>query len=59
MKKKNRSSFSLDDYIKAMKKGSRDAEKELLGPGFHTTHRVHTSVKNYDRKQKHKREWEE
>ena len=51
--------LSLDDYVKAMKKGNREAEQELLGPGFHSTHHVHVSVKNYNRKQKHKREWEE
>ncbi|WP_044269798.1 hypothetical protein [Bacteroides timonensis] len=59
MGKKNSSSLSLDDYVRAMKKGSREAEKELLGPGFHATHHVHTSVKNYSRKLKHKRGWEE
>lgn len=59
MRKKNKQSFSLDDYVKAMRKGSREAEQELLGPGFHTPHRVHASVKIYNRKQKHKPGWKE
>ncbi len=59
MKTRNKQSFSLDDYIKAMKKGNREAEQELLGPGFHSMHRVHVSEKTYNRKQKHKRGWEE
>lgn len=59
MRKKNKQSFSLDDYVKAMKKGSREAEQELLGPGFHATHRVHASVKTYNRKLKHKQAWKE
>ncbi len=48
------SAITLDDYIKAMKKGGREAEKELMGPGFHATHRVHRSKKTYTRKAKHK-----
>lgn len=61
MKKKNKQSFSLDDYVKAMRKGSREAEQELLGPGFHTIHHVHASAKTYNRKRKykHKPGWEE
>ena len=58
MKKKNKrkSSFTLDDYVKAMKKGNREAESDLLGPGFHAVHRIHASKKNYTRKQKNKSE---
>ena len=59
MKQKNKQSFSLDDYVKAMRKGSREAEQELLGPGFHATRHVHASTKTYNRKSKHKRKWEE
>ena len=29
------------DAIKAMRRGSREAEMELLGPGFHSHNRVH------------------
>ena len=42
------------DVIKAMRKGSREAERELLGDGFHAKLRVHKSKKTYTRKLKHK-----
>jgi hypothetical protein len=42
------------DIIKAMRKGNREAERELLGDGFHSKHRVHKSKKTYTRKTKHK-----
>lgn len=42
-----------DDYIKANRKGSRDAELEM-SDGWTATHKVHKSVKNYSRKTKHK-----
>ena len=45
------------DAIKAMRRGFREAEQELLGPGFHSHSRVHKSEKVYSRKIKHKREW--
>ena len=45
------------DAIKAMRRGGREAEMELLGPGFHSHNRVHKSDKVYSRKIKHKREW--
>ncbi len=57
MKKKRKEpkmSITLDDYIKAAKKGNREAEQEMLGPGFHATNRVHESKKTYTRKQKHR-----
>ena len=54
MKRTSKQSFSLDDYIKAVKKGNREAEQLLLGPGFHSVHKVHLSKMNYKRKQKHK-----
>ena len=53
-KKKINKGITLDDYIKAAKKGSREAEQELLGPGFHAVHRVHRSKKTYTRQPKHK-----
>jgi len=31
------------DAIKAMRRGGREAEMELLGPGFHTRTRIHAS----------------
>lgn len=46
--------IGLEDYIKAAKKGAREAEQELLGPGFHCIHKVHKSAKTYTRKVKHK-----
>ena len=55
-KKKNKSSITLDDYIKAMKKGNREAEMELLGPGFHSNTKIHKSKKIYTRKEKHKKD---
>lgn len=54
-KKKNTTSgVSLDDIMKASRRGSREAEQEQMGPGFHATTRVHRSHKLYTRKQKHK-----
>ena len=54
-KKKNKKEKSrLDDVIKAMRRGNREGEQEVLGPGFHSTHSVHRSKKTYTRKVKHK-----
>ena len=53
MKKKKQKS-RLDDVIKAMRRGNREGQQEVLGPGFHSTNRVHRSKKTYTRKQKHK-----
>lgn len=52
-KKKNKNKITLDDYIKAVKKGNREAEMELLGPGFHSNTKIHKSKKLYSRKEKH------
>jgi len=41
------------DYIKANRKGSREAELEN-STGWKSTHKVHESKKTYTRKQKHK-----
>lgn len=46
------------DAIKAMRRGSREAEMEQLGPGFHSFDRIHKSKKTYTRKTKHKQEQE-
>lgn len=54
MKKNKRQGITLNDYVKAANRGSREAEQELLGPGFHSVHRVHQSKKTYTRKMKHK-----
>ena len=45
------------DAIKAMRQGGREAEMELLGPGFHSHNRIHKSDKVYTRKKKHKGGW--
>jgi len=42
------------DAIKAMRRGNREAEQELLGPGFHSHNKIHRSEKLYTRKSKHK-----
>lgn len=54
MKKNKRQGITLNDYVKAANRGSREPEQELLGPGFHSVHRVHRSKKIYTRKMKHK-----
>lgn len=43
-----------DDYIKANRKGSREAELENE-QGWKAVHKVHKSDKNYSRKIKHKK----
>jgi len=43
----------LNDYIKASRRGSREAEIELY-KGFIPTHKVHKNKKAYSRKSKHK-----
>ena len=43
------------DAVKAMRRGNREAEQELLGPGFHSHNKIHRSEKLYTRKSKHKR----
>lgn len=50
---KKKTIISLDT-LKAMRRGGRQAEMQLLGPGFHATTRLHKSKKTYTRKQKHK-----
>lgn len=47
------------DAIKAMRRGGREAELELFGPGFHSFHRLHKSKKDYTRKLKHKGGWKD
>ena len=55
-KKKILKTLTLD-AIKAMRRGGREAEMELLGPGFHSHNRVYKSEKVYTRKKKHKGGW--
>ena len=56
-RRKNILKSSTLDAIKAMRRGGREAEMELLGPGFHSHNRVHKSEKIYTRKKKHKGGW--
>jgi len=53
LKRKVLQSTNLD-AIKAMRRGGREAEMELLGPGFHSHNKIHKSDKIYTRKKKHK-----
>ena len=55
--KRNISQPTNLDMVKAMRCGGREAEMELLGPGFHSYNRVHKSDKIYTRKKKHKGGW--
>ena len=57
MKKIKKTLSMTLDAIKAMRRGGREAEMELLGPGFHANSRVHKSEKIYTRKVKHKKDW--
>ena len=54
-KKKKKQPINLD-ALKAMRRGNREGEQELLGPGFHASNRVHRSKKIYTRKAKHKQD---
>ena len=40
----------VNDVVKAMRKGSRDEEMSILGPGFHSKTKVQVSKKIYNRK---------
>ncbi len=56
MKKKKKKQPINHDALKAMRRGNREGEQELLGPGFHASNRVHRSKKTYTRKAKHKQD---
>ena len=43
--KRNRKFQPLSDAVKAMRKGNRESEFELLGQGFHSKHTIHKSEK--------------
>lgn len=43
------------DVIKGMRKGGRELEQEVFGPGFHSFNRTFKSKKTYTRKLKHKK----
>ena len=52
--RKAKTVIGMDDYIKAVRKADREAEMQLLGPGFHSMNRIHRSKKSYSRKEKHR-----
>ena len=52
--KKAKTVIGMDDYMKAVRKADREAEMQLLGPGFHSMNRIHRSKKSYSRKEKHR-----
>ena len=54
MKKNKKEKSRLDDVIKAMRRGNREGQQEVLGPGFYSSNRIHRSKKTYTRKTKHK-----
>ena len=43
--KRNRKFQPLSDAVKAMRKGNRESEFELLGQGFQSKHTIHKSEK--------------
>lgn len=49
MSKKGKKLNQLDEYIKASRKGSREAELENDGK-FKSSHKVHKNFKKYSRK---------
>jgi hypothetical protein len=51
-KSKNKKTISFEDYIKANRKGSREAELED-STGWNSVHKAHASLKDYKRKNKH------
>lgn len=53
-KKSNMTKATTMDAIKAMRRGGREADRELFGPGFHSFDRLHKSKKTYTRKTKHR-----
>lgn len=52
--KKAKTKIGMEDYMKAVRKADREAEMQLLGPGFHSMNRIHRSKKSYSRKEKHR-----
>ncbi|WP_296864496.1 hypothetical protein [uncultured Methanobrevibacter sp.] len=42
--------IGIHDTLKAIRKGNREAQFEIFGPGFHCFNKVKTSKKQYNRK---------
>lgn len=57
MKTKKKYQITKEDYLKANRKGSRDAELEN-STGWRSTHKIHKSDDTYTRKQKHKKSYQ-
>lgn len=51
--KSNKRTTTLD-VIKGMRRGGRELEQEIFGPGFHSFNHTFKSKKTYTRKLKHK-----
>jgi hypothetical protein len=51
---KNKKTFSFENYIKANRRGSREAELED-STGWNSVHKAHTTPKDYKRKDKHRK----
>lgn len=49
--RKSKSRITIDDFVKAMKKANREAEQQMLGPGFHAKDKAHRSKKNLHEKE--------
>jgi hypothetical protein len=57
--KRKKAKEATMDVIKAVRRGNREAEMDLFGPGFRSRRSVHKSKKTYTRKPKHRgnNEW--
>ena len=47
--------MKISKELKAVRKGNREAEFEIFGPGFHSKTKIKKSKKLYSRKIKHKK----
>ena len=43
--------INTNDTLKAIRRGNREAEFEVFGPGYHSKNKVQKSKRKYDRKQ--------
>ena len=47
--------MKISEELKAVRRGNREAEFEIFGPGFHSNTKIKKSKRLYSRKIKHKR----
>ena len=47
--------MNITKELKAVRRGNREAEFEIFGPGFHAKTKIKKSKKLYSRKIKHKK----